>query len=362
MSSRLRSLNSSKISFFAFQDIITAVSGILILVTLILATDLEKPLQSRSENADPKLEQQLQEILRQQLEADAQNSRLQQLLAAAEAAPALEKLEADVSRLRSQLSDEQNKQTSIADQMTANQKATEARDKILGLSDLKATIQHTIQEAESIAQKDAKVRSEMDGQEQEVARAQYRLLKLRQREGQLWLIPDKSTTTKEPILVTVSGSGAIIERFDHPDQRRELDAANADSEFESYLNKSKPLDQYVVFLIRPSGIALFQELLKSARDKGFDVGFDALEENKQIHFSTPPPVDEPTPPTNKTSAASDQSAQNTPSTTNSSNGSQTNSSSRATSHAPAKSQPAMSPAPPRTKSWWQRFLEFVGLG
>ena len=40
MSSRLRSLNSTKISFFAFQDIITSVSGILILVTLKASEDV----------------------------------------------------------------------------------------------------------------------------------------------------------------------------------------------------------------------------------------------------------------------------------------------------------------------------------
>ena len=359
MSSRLRSLNSSKISFFAFQDIITAVSGILILVTLILATDLERPSQSRAQDADPELDRQLQETLRQQMDADAQNNRLQELLAAAETAPALEKLESDVSRLRSQLSVERKKQTSLTDEMAASQSAIEARDKTLGLTDLKATIQRMIREVESLTQKDTKVRNEMAGLEQQVTRAQSRLLKLRQREGQLWLIPDKSATTKEPILVTVSGSGAIVERFDHPDDRRQLDRANADSEFESYLGKANVLDQYVVFLVRPSGIKLFQELLKSTRDKAFEVGFDALEENRQIHFSTPPSVDEPTPQAGAAASPPnqpDQSAASSGTTT------RTNSAPQATSQTPGKPQPATPSTPPPAKSWWQKLLEFVGLG
>ena len=361
MSSRLRSLDS-KISFFAFADIITAVSGVLIFVALLLATDLGQPTDSRSQTANSEIEQRLQQTLRQQMETDAQNSRLQELLAAAETAPALEKLEADVSRLRSQLSEERKKQNAVAHQMTASQSAIEARDRTLGLTDLNATIQRTLQEIESIARKATKARSEMDNVEQQVAAVQSKLLKLRQREGQLWLIPDKSATTKEPILVTVAGSGATVERFDHPDERRQLDKATADSEFESYLGKARTLDQYVVFLVRPSGIKLFQALLKSTRDRGFDVGFDALEEDRQIHFSTPPSVDEPTP---LPSAAP--TSQNRPppnAATSASNGrtSQTNGVPVVTPQTPSNPQPVKPSTPPPAKSWWPKFLEFVGLG
>ena len=45
----------SKISFFAFADIITAVSGMLIFITLLLATDLGRPTNSQSPSSDPEL-------------------------------------------------------------------------------------------------------------------------------------------------------------------------------------------------------------------------------------------------------------------------------------------------------------------
>ena len=167
MSSRLRSLDS-KISFFAFADIITAVSGVLIFVALLLATDLGRPTSSQAANSE--MERRLQEALAQQAEVDSQNHRLQELLATADTAPDLEKLQADIARLRSQLSEEQKKQTALADQMTDSQAAIAARDKVLGLTDLKATVQRTVQENEAIAQQEAKVRSEMDGLDQQVAR------------------------------------------------------------------------------------------------------------------------------------------------------------------------------------------------
>ena len=360
MSSRLRSLNSTKISFFAFQDIITCVSGILILITLILATELDRPTSRTTHDADPELERKLSETLRQQAEVDAQNRNLQGLLAAAETAPAAEKLETDITRLRAQLAEEKTKHASVAEQLAASQSAFEARDRTLGLTDLKAQIQREVQEAESLARQEAKVREEMTILEQRVASVQLKLLKLREREGKLWLIPDKSFTTKEPILATTSGSGAKVEQFDHPDQAKEFSKSSAPTEFDSYLGKAKPLDQYVVFLVRPSGIELFERLLKLAREKGFEVGFDALEENREIHFTTPPPLDEVPVP----DKASDTASGAKPSASSTVKPANTNSPPTATPAAKPVSQPAAAskPAPtPKAKSWWQRFLEWIGL-
>lgn len=360
MSSRLRSLDS-KISFFAFADIITAVSGVLIFVALLLATDLGRPTNSSSQAANSEIEQQLQKTFAQQAEVDAQNHRLQELLASADTAPNLEKLQADITRLRSQLSEEQKKQAAVADQMADSQVTIAARDKVLGLTALKATVQREVQEAESIARQDAKARIEMGNLDQQVTQTQSKLLKLRQREGQLWLIPDKSSTTKEPILVTVAGAGVTVERFDHPDQRKQLEKSDADTAFRSYLREAKALDQYVVFLVRPSGIETFQDLVKSARDMGFDVGYDALEEDRQIHFSTPPAVDDSTPPTDTPATAPTQNA----SASNGNTGSPANAAPAATPPKPNKPQPAAAtstPAPQKEKGWWQKLIEWAGLG
>ena len=294
MSSRLRSLNSTKISFFAFQDIITSVSGILILVTLLLATELDRR-SSDLHEANPELERRLAKALHDQRDVEAQNADLRAVLTAAETAPPAEKLESDITRLREQLVEERKKYSSIAEQLASSQSAIETRDRTLGLTDLKGQIERVVQEAGDLKREDGKVRETMVDLERRVASVEAKLLNLRQREGKLWLIPDKSSTTKEPILTTVSQKGVKAERFDHPDQAREFDKSGARAEFSSYLNGFKPVDQYVVFLVRPSGIELFERLVKAARDKGFEVGFDALEEDKDVFFSTPPIVDETVP-------------------------------------------------------------------
>lgn len=349
MSSRLRSLDS-KISFFAFADIITAVSGVLIFIALLLATDLGRPTNSRTKAGNSALEQKLQETLAQQLEVDAQNHRLQELLASVETAPNLEKLKSDMANLRSQLAEAQKKQAFLASQIADSQTTIAARDKLLGLTELNASLQRTIQDAESVTRQETTARSGMNNLEQQIARQQSRLLQLRQREGQLWLIPDQSATTKEPILVIVSGAGVTIERFDHPEQRKQLGPLDVDATFQAYLREAKSRDQYLVFLVRPSGIEMFQGLVKSARDMGFEVGFDALEEDRQIHFTPPPALDESNPPPQNVVGSNTRT------------------------EAPANAAPAAPPTPnpppptppggsphPENKSWWQRLLEWAGL-
>ena len=359
MRERFRSFDS-KISFFAFADIITAVSGMLIFITLLLATDLGQPTDHRSQAVNSEMEQRLQEILSQQAQVDAQNQHLQGLLAAAETAPAGEKLEADITRLRTLLTEEKKKHASVAGQLAASLSAVAVRDRTLGLTDLKAQIQQVVQGGESLARQDAKVREDMTTLEQSVAGVQSKLLKLREREGKLWLIPDKSSTTKEPILATISGKGAKVERFDHPEQAREFSKSSAHTAFDSYLRESKPLDQYVVFLIRPSGIELFKSLVELARERGFEVGFDALEEGREIHFTTPPPLDEGQVPT----GAPDTSPSTKPSASGPVNSAQTNftPTTKPVTNPVPQPPPAGKPAAtPKTKSWWQRFLEFIGL-
>lgn len=294
MSSRLRSLDS-KISFFAFADIITAVSGVLIFVALLLATDLGVPTDSRSSSPDPNQEQQIQEILAEQVAVDAQNQRLQDLLTTANTAPDAEKLQADIKRLKAQLAEEQKKQAALAGQISESEAAIAKRDAVLGLTWLKAQIQKENNDTAKIAAREVNINSEIAVLDQHILGLQSKLVQLRQREGKLWLIPEKSTTTKEPILATTAGSGIKLERFDQPENTRQFQISSARTDFEDFLNHLNGTREYIVFLVRPSGIALFQDLVKMAREKGIEVGFDALEEDKDVYFSTPPVLDETTP-------------------------------------------------------------------
>jgi hypothetical protein len=291
MRDRLRSFDS-KITFFAFADIITAVSGMLIFITLLLATDLGRPTNSRTQSVDSDLERQINETLAQQAEADAQNRGLQNLLTAADTAPPPEKLQADITRLRAELADEKSKHANLAQELATSRTNLAERDRVLGITDVKERILVKGQELDELARKEADVRDQTSALESRMPGIEDKILKYRAREGEIWLIPDRTGTSKEPVLAIVSGKDLQMERFNQPDQTETLSKGGAFSGFKSYLKRVKPEKQYVVFLVRPSGIDLFRELVEVARNAGFEVGFDPLEEDRQIHFTPPPPIDD----------------------------------------------------------------------
>jgi hypothetical protein len=410
MRERFRSLDS-KISFFAFADIITAVSGMLIFITLLLATDLGRPTDNRSSAANAEMEKQIQETLTQQAQVDAENRGLQQLLTTANTAPATDKLASDISRLRAELAAEKSKHAGAAEELAASKSALEEQDKLLGITAVRQHIQERAEELAALEREDARVHDDTTALEQKIRGVEAKIVKLHSRDGQIWLMPDRSQTTKEPILAVVNGSGVQIERFNRPDLGRQFDKAGAHIGFDVYLNHSKETQQYVVFLIRPSGVALFKDLVKIARQKGFEVGFDALEENREIHFTAPPPIDDQevpgkvpdrrtgptgTPgataskgsrdgtettegsvempgegtPGNGTEGTNTLTGTNTASATNGTSGtnqvfatntlSGTNMTSQG--NTTSRTNTASPPPPPKPKSWWQRFLEWIGIG
>ncbi len=421
----------SKISFFAFADIITAVSGMLIFITLLLATDLGHPTNSQSPSSDPELERQLRETLTKQAEVDAANQRLQGLMAAANTAPDPKKLQADITRLRAELADEKSKHAGMTEDLAASKSALDSQDKLLGITDVRAQIPKEAEDLAAIGRDESQVRDQIAALEAGMASVQSKIQKWHAREGQVWLIPDRSANAKEPILATVSGTGLKIDRFNHPEQTQEFKKSHARSGLESYLKEVKPQNQYVVFLVRPSGIGLFKDLVQTAREDGYEVGFDALEEDKEIHFTAPPPIDdeavsekrpsiingEPSAgaagrggrssagnraggsgngsmsvPDGSASAGTENgsregTATGTDSSTatpgqSSSAGNQTGSaeanrpgSTNGNTAAPSETNgattavsgtngtpPPPPPPPPKPKSWWQRFLEWIGIG
>ena len=64
-------------------------------------------------------------------------------------------------------------------------------------------------------------------------------------------------------------------------------AADAERLFTGLLRELRPERDYLVFYIRPTGIAHFQHFSTLARGAGFTVGYDAVEEDRQIFFNQP---------------------------------------------------------------------------
>ena len=111
------------------------------------------------------------------------------------------------------------------------------------------------------------------------------LIEAQARKNEIWLIPDRSTTTREPVLAIVTADAVVIERFDHP-EKIELRGFGLRAKFEQALGSYSKLDQYIVFYFKPSGVDHFAELTEAARNAGFEIGYDAVNENVVIHFGS----------------------------------------------------------------------------
>lgn len=94
----------------------------------------------------------------------------------------------------------------------------------------------------------------------------------------LSLIRGLSDTTKEPVIVDVRGERLRIMRFDKP-KPIVIESLN---DFNNQIRNFRKQDQYFVLYFRPSGAARFEELRQAVKNSGFEVGYDAIDEDAEL--------------------------------------------------------------------------------
>ena len=122
-------------------------------------------------------------------------------------------------------------------------------------------------------------------QEQRVSEARDSLATLKKDANKLWLIPSTKGNSKEPLLVTVSGTGIELNRFNHPEDKQVFPSASAVSGLRQEMAGMNPAKDYVLFYIRPSGVKLFKACKEVTDESRFQIGFDAVEEKAQLIFT-----------------------------------------------------------------------------
>lgn len=187
MANRLRT-SSGRISFFAFQDMITTVTGVLLLITLLLTFYLNEPQASPAESARNAVRDQV-ESAKAALAANLAELRLHQLQAMA---------------------------------LT----------------------------------------------------------------NRIFVIPEADASGKQPVLVVLSATNGWCNRLGQTNAV-EFEERPDNADFRRLLDSWDPARQRLVFYIRPSGIAQFEACRQVAVDRGFNVGYDAAEEDRQYILATP---------------------------------------------------------------------------
>jgi hypothetical protein len=281
MASRLRSSIGTRVSFFAFQDIITSVTGILILVTLILALYVNESTPVSSEQQE--LKQKLAASLRELQTVSAQVAQRQTNLAALASTPDPARLHEDIRQLQDQLTAQSNRMSALEKNQAEQQAAAAVKAEKLGLTDLReraGTVRAQIESQQITNAALIQTVAETERQQKELKE------KIEKSEREVWILPGPPTG-KQPVYVVVSSTKITCDRANQPGAHREFAGARAVADFTAGLRQWARNTDYFLFYVRPSGINVFKRCSDAAKTAGFQIGYDAVEEDKQVIFSSP---------------------------------------------------------------------------
>ena len=249
-----RRKKSMAFSLFAFQDIITSVTGIMVLVTLILALEL---IQQKESSPPVKTAQ----VASQTRDAVAQNEgRIQQLqdrleagreqmtqVAAFDAAHVSQQLE-DLKELNDELDRE-------LDEYAKESAAAAARK----------------EQAEAEQNRRASEPQTLESVTADLKRERDLIEKLRKSNRTIFKPPEGAAKT--PWLVEVTGQGLIAAQCGVSAPPKQFRNATALRDFAVGRDKGS---EYFVLLVKPAGLDDFRRATIYLKEAGFDVGFDLL--------------------------------------------------------------------------------------
>ncbi len=264
-----------KISLFSFQDIITTITGVIILVTLLMALDLVRqpgeaspPAPAEAGETPADLTQRLarleaaSEVLAQQLEELRARARQ----AAAASPQTLRQLEQQRDRLVAQAEALRNWHA---------QQAPQTQRDIARLEAEHARLQ------QELAARNAEL-AKVQRSARRTAAGLHRLYRFRPTGAKTWWIVDVGPTSWQ--LWEIDRQGRPTGRrqvFAQPKSNARLNA------MESWLAGRSGTQEAFFLLARPSAVRDFDRLRDALRERGFPLGFDLLGEGQTFDLAQP---------------------------------------------------------------------------
>lgn len=284
MSRRGRSKDVA-ISLFSFQDIITSVTAIMILLVLILTLELVTRVATKGMAAEDR--RVAQELKRSVTEMEQRLEQLRKEAAAAQAAAsdaagfsaketaekqaraerAAKELQEEIRRLEVQLRDAQSSRRSAEGRLAASQ-----------TDDPEATAARAREADERAAQMEAANREEQRRQESEAKRASDGTAAAR-----TLVFNAPPGTTLEPLLVEIAKDGLVAVGPDGESPRRfAWNLLGLPAGFGDWLKGRNKSREYVVLILRPSGVERYDSVREAVVSAGFDVGTELIGEQMSL--------------------------------------------------------------------------------
>ena len=276
MCGRFNKSGGSAVSFFAFQDVITGTTGFLVIITIFLALNLDEVI-SVSHQADPKnaVAEALQKVLEQIVTLKKQVATTQ--LAPGETRDTLVRMIEDLKQSISRLSPIESAATKLP-----KEESMLDREVRLEVRKLQAALDESMKLLPDATDKAALAESKLATLESQIKNAEERLQQSIGSKNVLRLIPERSSTNKEPMLIVVKKTSLQLQFFDGTPAQ----VCNSVDELLSVLQAYPGIKYYVVIYFKPSGALRFNDLNKALRQNGYEIGYDLIGE--EIELKTTP--------------------------------------------------------------------------
>jgi hypothetical protein len=273
MRGKLRA-GGAAVGFFAFQDIITSVIGIVIFIALLLSlfigTEADVNRSKRiAEQASPEQLQELQTLLNKLKTLQSELSSVLSLpignpLSEAQLREFLGILVAQLENIRQSTIITQEGPTEIELDIQSLEKMLQEREK------RRQQIQSDLAAAQNKTQ-------DLQSRIQEIQKAILEEEKLR---NDLWIIPDKAITTKRPFLIIAGPEEFELKSIDGRIQK-------SGENLQDLLQGVSPLEHYLVFYLKPSAFTRWPGIFKAAKQLNFEVGYEPIREDQNILLGEP---------------------------------------------------------------------------
>lgn len=250
---------ASPVSLFSFQDIITGLCGVLILLVLVMIVDLvsrRTVVPDVTPVPDSGIESLEQEIAELKSRFAEMQERLETLRKTASTSLSKEKIEAAEREL--------------------SEKDRELANLLAEVETLRAKYE---KERDAVEQGREKLR------EMEAARRtlEARLAEISKHKG-ITLIPERGST-KSPVYVVLGGKEALVcAPLDAHRHESKFTVSRLGENLRDRLSLFDPNTHIVVLLVRPSGVDYMASAQALVEEMGFSFGRDPLEEDAEISF------------------------------------------------------------------------------
>ena len=260
----MRSRESNRMSLFSFQDIIMSVTGILVLIALLLALFLVTPSQANLAHgvALRELELELDKTLREANQLAEKAVTLRLALAHEQNKPDIGRLLPELTQLQALIREQQASLHEVDKELVELKAGRREEMEKLGLTELEQEIQSIRTQKKAVAESNLLDEERLQEYDQQISALRDNLNTLIREADKLWVIPSTVSGGREPLLVTVSENGIVLDRFNLAGERRTFPAKDAEDALERALVDLNPSKDYVVFYIRPSGVELYKTCKK----------------------------------------------------------------------------------------------------